>query len=264
MYPNESHSSIRLKSTYDGLKFTYDGLTSHIEFHPMNGIVMKDKPISIWYFEDTDRVHYTFGGTVPTPASPKAKPEILLSGPAKVYYKRFTNRSRYDKTAIGDFTTGDIIQSCPKPKNLDPGGFKYAYYEVGEDKWPDFKSLKPVKTGVANEDFNVDDLPRKDHFALLMDGYLETKEDGYYIFLFEADKHSKLYLDNKPIIKWEGDYRKRTYSYIMPLSKGFHSLRIEYRCLNKDFKLRLSYLTPSNFDTKDVVSIPFELQYRAK
>ncbi|MBC9795005.1 alpha/beta hydrolase-fold protein [Sinomicrobium weinanense] len=264
LYPDESHSSVRLKSTYDGLKFTYDGLTSHIEFHPMNGIVMKDKPIPIWYFEDKDRVHYTLDGRVPTPASPKAKPEILLSGPARVYYKRFTNRSRHDKTAIGDFTTGDIIQSNPKPKNLEPGGFKYAYYEVDGDKWPDFKKSKPVKTGVAHKDFNMDDLPRKDHFALLMQGYLEAKEEGYYIFLFEADKHSKLYLDNKPIIEWTGDYRKRTYSYIMPLSKGFHSLKIEYRCLNKDFKLRLSYLTPGNFDTRNVTPIPFELQYRMR
>ena len=47
VYPDETHSSVRLKASYDGLRFTYAGLTDHIEFHPMNGIIQEGKPQSI-------------------------------------------------------------------------------------------------------------------------------------------------------------------------------------------------------------------------
>jgi predicted alpha/beta superfamily hydrolase len=107
-YPDETHSSVRLKTTYDGLKFTYAGLTSEIEFYPANGVVLKDKPIKIWYFDDTARTHYTLDGSVPTTSSAKVQREITLPGPATVTLKRFTNRSRYDKTVSGKFTTENI------------------------------------------------------------------------------------------------------------------------------------------------------------
>lgn len=52
-YPDETHSSVRFKSTYDGLKFSYGWHSNGIDFHPMNGIVLKDKPVTLWYFGDT-------------------------------------------------------------------------------------------------------------------------------------------------------------------------------------------------------------------
>ncbi|MEJ0105118.1 MAG: PA14 domain-containing protein [Bacteroidota bacterium] len=220
-YEDETHSSVRLKTTYDGLRFTYAGLTSDIQFHPMNGIVLKDKPIKIWYFDDTTRMHYTLDGTIPTTSSPNVQREVPLTGPATVTYKRFTNRDKYDKTITGSFITGKMPPPILNPKNLKPGGFSYSYYEGDWDKWPDLKNVKPVKTGITDKDFDPDNLGRKNNFALVIDGFLETKEDGYYIFLFEADKNSKLYIGDKLLIQWDGNYTRRTYSYIVPLSKGF-------------------------------------------
>ena len=263
-YPDETHSSVRLKSIYDGLKFTYTGYTDAIEFHPMSGIVLKDKPIKIWYFDDTTKVRYTFDGTPPTTLSAKVQPEITLTGPATVTYKRFTNRSTYDKTVTGNFTTGKIPNPVAKQKNVQPGGFNYAYYEGDWDKWPDVKSLKPVKTGITNGDFDPDKLPRKNNFALVIDGLLETKEEGYYMFLLNADKDSKLYLGNKLLIPWKGSYKRRTCSYILPLKKGFYPFRIEYLNKNEDFKLKFTYLTPGIMNTKDPIPIPLEVQYSKK
>ncbi len=51
LFPNESHNSVRLKAIYDGLKFSYAGYPgTPPEFHPMNGILLKDKPASIFMF----------------------------------------------------------------------------------------------------------------------------------------------------------------------------------------------------------------------
>ncbi len=146
-------------------------------------------------------------------------------------------------------------------KNLKQVVFSYSYYEGDWDKWPDLKNVKPVKTGITDKDFDPDNLGRKNNFALVIDGFLETKEDGYYIFLFEADKNSKLYIGDKLLIQWDGNYTRRTYSYIVPLSKGFYPFRVEYLHKIEDFKLALQYLTPSIIETKNTIPVPLEVQY---
>nr|WP_068890898.1 alpha/beta hydrolase-fold protein [Pedobacter panaciterrae] len=264
VYTGETHSSVRLKSIYDGLKFTYEGLTSNIQIHPMNGIVLKNKPFPILFFGDTTRVHYTLDGTVPTLSSPKSHFEIKASGPATATYKSFSNRSRYDQTTTGIFTTEKMQSPISKPRNLLQGGFNYMYYEGTWDKVPDLKNLKPVKTGRTDKDFDLDKLPAKNNFALVIDGVFESKEEGYYMFFFAADKDSKLYIDNKLVITWDGNYVRRDYSYILPLSKGFYSFRIEYYHKNKDFKLNWNYITPSMMESKNATPIPIELQYGRK
>lgn len=261
VYPDESHSSVRLKTTYDGLKFIYEGLTGNVEFHPMNGLVLKDKPINLWYFEDTTKVRYTLDGSVPKMTSSKAQQEILLTGAAKVIYKRFTRRSHYDKSTVGNFTTVELLRPVSKQKNLKPGGFSYSYFEGDWETWRDLKGVTPAKTGITDKDFDIDKLPRKKNYALVVDGLIEAKEEGYYIFLFEADKNSRLYVGNKLLIQWDGNYTRRTFSYILPLAKGFYPLRVEYLHKNEDFKLRMSYLTPGIMNTKNPVPIPLEVQY---
>ena len=105
-YPEETHSSIRFKTTYDGLRFTYAGLTDHIQFDPMCGIVAKDKPFTLWYDDDTARVYYTVDGSAPTESSAKADRKVTLNAASTVTYKRMSNRNRYDKTFTGVFKAG--------------------------------------------------------------------------------------------------------------------------------------------------------------
>jgi predicted alpha/beta superfamily hydrolase len=263
VYHDETHSSVRLKSTYDGLKFTYDGLGHHMEFHPMTGIVLKDKPFPIFFFDDTSKIHYTLNGSAPTSLSPNPSREMVVNGPATVIFKSFCNRSRYDQTATGTFST----EKMPRPLkegNWKSGGFNYAYYEGDWDQWPDLKNLKPSKIGVTGKDFDLDKFPRKNNYALLIDGFLEAKEDGYYLFDLQADKGSKLYVGNKLLITWAGNYDKRDYSCIVPLSKGFYPFRIEYLHKNPDFKLNWVYVTPSRIAAKSPIPIPVELQYGRK
>ncbi|MDN5284099.1 MAG: hypothetical protein JWR38_373 [Mucilaginibacter sp.] len=259
-YPDETHSSVRLKSIYDGLKFSYAGYSGPIEFHPMNGIVLKDKPIKIWYFADPSKVRYTIDGTEPVLTSAKIEPEVTLSSPVRFTAKAFTNRDRYNKSATGDFKIGPVLPTVAKGKNVKPGGFNYAYYEGEWGKLPDFKRIKPVQTGVISKDFDIDKLPRQNNFALLIDGQLETKEDGYYIFALDADAGSKLYLGNQLLFTTDS-LHKHGKSYILPLAKGFYPFRVEYMHKTGDRKLEVVYITPGIMNTKDAVEIPLNLQY---
>ena len=264
-YPDETHSSVRLKATYDGLKFTYAGYTSRIAFDPMNGIVLKDKPFKLFYNDDdTTRVYYTVDGTAPTESSAKVQSELTLTGPARVTYKRFTNRSAYDKITTGNFTTEKMLLPVSRPKNSNPGGFNYTYYEGDWDKLPDLKSLKPLKTGIADKDFHAGDLPRKKNYALVVDGFLEAKEDGYYIFYLQANKGSKLYIGDKLIVQWADNFSGPYYSYLLPLSKGFYPVRIEYFDKKENFNMQLYYLTPGIMASKDPIPVPFDVRYSHK
>lgn len=264
-YPNETHGSVRLKSIYDGLKFTYDGYNvKKVAFHPMNGIVVKGKPVKIWYFDDPSKVRYTTDGSEPTLASPKMKSLIFLSGPGRVTAKTFTNGNRYNKTTTGDFKEGPFVAPAPTAKNFQPGGLHYNYYEGDWNKLPNFKTLKPVKSGVTDSSFNFSKLPRKTNFALLFEGLVEIKEDGYYVFGVSSDDGSRLYISNQLIIDHDGLHSNEDIkSYILPLQKGFYPIRLEYFQKDGPLDLRLMYVTPSML-SPEPISIPSALQYSRK
>jgi len=261
-YPNETHGSVRLKSMYDGLKFTYAGYnTSSVIFHPMNGILLKDKPSLVWVITDYSKVRYTTDGTEPTMASPKWADEVSITGPAKLTVKSFSTRSKYDKTVTGEFKLGDVLPPKSKPGRYKPGGLNYSYYEGSFDKLPDFKKLTPVKTGIMDKDFGIDKLPRQNNFALLIEGEIEIKDDGYYIFGLDSDDGSKLYLGNQLLIDYDGLHGSgKTQSYELPLAKGFYPVRVEYFQKEGDRNLQLIYVLPGS-KQPHAVPIPLELQY---
>ena len=261
-YPDESHSSVRFKITYDGLRFLYSGYTGKdIVFHPMNGIVLKNRPFKVWYFNDPSKVYYTTDGTEPVPTSAKIEREITLPGPTILTVKRFANRTRYSTSTIGDFKAGTDLPAVKKEKNAKPGGFHYAYYEGEWSGFPTFKKLNPVQTGITSKDFDISKLPRQNNFALLIDGQMEAREDGYYVFGFDADAGSKLYLDNQLLMTTDSLHDNGK-SYILPLKKGFYPFRLEYLHKTGNRKLELVYLTPTLINTtKEPVTIPVDLQY---
>ncbi|HEY8927723.1 MAG TPA: PA14 domain-containing protein [Mucilaginibacter sp.] len=265
-YPKESHGTVRIHNMYDGLRWAYDGWGGKpLEFHPSNGIVLKNKPVKIWYFDDTTNVHYTFDGTLPSKASPIVRPEIELAGAAKVTMQQIATRHQFDKSAVGEFTEGTYLPTKALTKGYKPGGFHYTYYEGAWDMLPDFKTLKPVKEGVADSTFNINKLPRENNFGLVIAGQFEVKQDGYYLFGLAADDGCKVYLNDKLIIDLDGlhdaDINR---SYLAPLKKGFYPLRIEYFQKEGGRKLDFKYVTPDNFVKKKVTSIPYALQYGSR
>lgn len=263
MYPDETHSSVRLKLTHDGLKFIYRGYgTKGPTIHPTNGILLKNKPVKMWFFGDSSNVRYTTDGTEPTLASAKIKKEFTLSAPGKLIAKRFSNNGRYDTSSVGEFKEGTYLPALSKVKNAIPGGFNYAYYEGKWDKVPDFSKLKPIKSGLTDTAFKLNKLPGKNNFALLIDGWLQIKEDGYYLFGLASDDGSKLYINNRLVIDHDGLHSNDSAkSYILPLKKGFYPIRVEYFQKEGDADLDLLYLTPGISDIKKLISVPFELQY---
>jgi predicted alpha/beta superfamily hydrolase len=263
-YAGETHSSVRFKTTYDGLRSTYAGLTEHIEFNPMTGIVLKDKSITISYDDDTSRVRYTLDGSVPIESSAKVGRKVLLNGPATVTYKLLTNRSRYDKTFKGSFKGGETLKPAPAPKRVLSGSFNYTYYEGDSTQLLDLPKIKPLKSGIADSSFDVTKLPRNKDYALLITGWLQAKEDGYYTFYFRNEKGVKLYVGDQLLVNYDEARPTSFISYIVPLAKGFYPVRVEFVSKKKD-QLEPPYLpfyiTPGSATPNDPTPIPADVEY---
>ncbi len=264
-YAGETHGSVRLKSIYDGLRFVYDGYGQKgPEFHPMAGIILKDKPIKIWCLDDTAKMHYTLDGITPIMASPMMQHAVTMPGPGTFTAKTFTGHERYDKVATGIFTDKGAPAPVAKEKLFKPGGLHYTYYEGSWDKLPDFTGLRPAKEGTVTKDFDVSHLPAQANFGVVMSGQLEIKEEGYYMFAVASDDGSKFYLGNRLLLDNDGLHDGYGYkSYIVPLKVGFYPVRLEYFQKDGGSSLRLVYFTPGmlNTDHPNPMSIPQELLY---
>lgn len=260
-YPGETHNSIRVKTAYDGLKFIYEGINTEMTYHPMNGIVIKDKPFKVWFFGNANSVRYTSDGTTPTRESKKPEGEMILNGPSELVFKAFSNRNTSGTVLTGHFKAGEMIKGGAKPKNAKPGGMRYTYYEGEWDNVPDFKKLKSVQTGFADKDFRIGKLPKSTNFGCVFEGYFEVKEEGYYVFGMNSDDGSKLYLDNILMINNDGLHGAGDdKSFIIPLGKGFHPIRLEYFQREGGQSLQLIYLPPTA-KAPSPMQIPPELLY---
>lgn len=257
-YPDETHNSVNFKTMYDGLKFSYSGFGSQVRFHPMNGIVEKGKPLKIMSFNDGKYLTYTLDGSEPSFTSPKLEREIVLDGPAHLNIKLYSSNGKYDQLVSGDFKEGKALPASTKPKKVKPGGFKYSYYEGDWDKLPNLKDLKPIQAGLTNEDFKINDFPRKSNFAVLIEGHLEIKEPGYYVFGLESGVGSKLYLGNQLLIEYNNPLANDAQTYVLPLEKGFYPIKFEHFQKDEEGNLNLFYVTPGANNTSP---IPSENQY---
>lgn len=266
-YPDEHHGSVRLKGVYDGLKFFYEGYSNQaVEFHPMNGMILKDKPYKIYYAgspEAIRSVHYTTDGSEPTASSARMEFENTFTNTANISAKALGRYDRYNKTTVGEFKIGNAPAASAKPKNAKPGGLHYSYYEGEWETLPDFEKLTPVKTGIANKDFALNKLPRQTNFGLVIDGHIEIKKEGYYIFALDSDDGSRLSVGSKQLIAYDGLHGNGSpKSYLVPLEKGFYPIRLEYFQQAGGASLMLHYVVPGE-EKPHPVPVPFELQYSA-
>jgi len=260
-YPNETHNSVRLKAMYDGIKYSYSGYSNaDVIFHPMNGILLKDKPAPIVVLNSSIDSRYTTDGTEPDMASEKVMNSMFfITGPAQVTVKAFSTSGKYDKIARGNFESGEALPSVPKPKKIKQGGLKYSYYEGNWEQLPDFKKLKALQTGLADSLFNINEFPRQTNFACLLEGYFEIPRDDYYVFVLVSNDGSRLFLGDKLIIDNDGVRATESLkTFILPLKKGFYPVCVEYFQKDESSAFQLLHV---NMETGNATNYPFMLQY---
>ncbi|MBN1907403.1 MAG: hypothetical protein JW927_20155 [Deltaproteobacteria bacterium] len=261
-YEYETHRSVRLKCIYDGLKFAYEGINvEKLEYHPMNGILLKDKPVQV-LLHSCPNLYYTLDGTEPLATSNRAVEELYISGPAVLKLKYISPKKKIDVNSKGAFEIGEMFAAVSKPDNIENGGLNYKYYEGKWERLPDFNMVKPVNTGILDSVFNVESIRKGNNFACLLTGYLKIEKEGYYIFGMDSTDGSRLFINNRLLIDHDGLHlRGRLETFVVPLQKGFHPFCIEYFRQDGEASLGLIYRGP---DMSEAEPVPTDLFYYEK
>jgi predicted alpha/beta superfamily hydrolase len=258
-YEYETHRSVRLKCIYDGLKFAYEGINAeNLEYHPMNGILLKDKPVQV-LLHTYPNLYYTLDGTEPSATSDKAGEELYITGPAVLKLRYISPKKKIDVASKGVFEIGEMFAAVSKPDSFEKGGLNYKYYEGKWERLPDFNMVRPVNIGILDSVLNVENIRKVNNFACLLTGYLKIDKDGYYIFGMDSTDGSKLFINNRLLIDHDGLHlRGRLQTFVVPLQKGFHPFRIEYFRQDGPASLGLIYRGP---DMSEAGPVPADLFY---
>ncbi len=129
-----------------------------------------------------------------------------------------------------------------KSENLKPG-LELKYYEGEWKALPDFSTLTPKQTSIA-ERIDISKIETVNNFALKYDGYIYIDTDGKYYFDLSSDDGCKLYINEKELITTDVQNAKEQF-VLLDLSKGYHRLSVEYFQRNGAKKIRLYYKVKS-------------------
>jgi len=170
-------------------------------------------------------IRYTLDGSIPTAGSPKVDGPIRISKNSTVTARLFlkgkpiseASRSKYAK--VRPFTG---ITSVPSRS-----GVEYSYYEGDWDRLPDFRSLKPSKTGTVSN-FVLTPRSSEEHFAFEYRGYISVPTTGVYVFAPGSDDGSRLYIADSLVADNDGLHGMQEVKGVIALSGGYHRIRVTF------------------------------------
>lgn len=127
----------------------------------------------------------------------------------------------------------DEPSSPPPPGNPTPApptssnGLRYKYYEGSWSSLPDFGSQSVRKEGTVSN-FDVGVRRRDSDFGLVFTGSIDIQSSGQYTFYTKSDDGSKLFIDGKLVVGNDGLHATREQSGKITLSKGRHSIEVQF------------------------------------
>ncbi|MFM8399844.1 MAG: c-type cytochrome, partial [Pirellula sp.] len=112
-------------------------------------------------------------------------------------------------------------------KEIDPSdaqpNTKYAVYEGGWNKLPEFETLKPIAVGTC-EGFDLSVAGRTNNFAVRFESYVVLDQPAKVRFHLGSDDGSRLLVDDKVVVDVDGIHPHQTKSAETELSAGPHRL----------------------------------------
>jgi predicted alpha/beta superfamily hydrolase len=246
-YANENHGSVTFKTIYDGLRFIFSDFSNNIgDLIPAKGMIVKDKPYDVTLFTSLKNLFYTVDGTRPVAGALKLEPDTSkkvvfhIENPCTL---SIVSTTRYEaaKMITGEYKAAEPFEPVKKTGKL-LNGLRYKAYEGIWDSLPDFSKLTPYATGVV-KNFKFPDSTKKDNFGLQYDGYIYAAEEGYYDMGLNSDDGSRLFLNNEPILEYDGLHAANSWkSYRLYLKKGYHILHVDFFEKGGDESLGLEFM----------------------
>jgi hypothetical protein len=112
----------------------------------------------------------------------------------------------------------------------DIDDLKYAFYRDTWEKLPDFDSLKAEDQGkIESGLFDISLASREFSFGFVFTGTLKVPADGEYTFYLDSDDGSRLTVDGKVAIEYDGIHGEgNEHSFKLKLKQGRVPIRVDY------------------------------------
>ncbi len=185
-----------------------------------NQSVSIDKKPEVKFEEKTPgaKIYYTIDGSEPDKNSKLYTGSFVQNSPATLKARAFKN----------NMAPSIIVSSYVDIADSKINGINYSYYEGQFLKLPDFKSIKPKNSGKVFT-FSIDKVKKRaDHYAILFQSEIKIPESGKYTFYLKSDDGSKLIIDGKEVINNDGSHSSTLKKGKINLSKGMHSIEVQY------------------------------------
>ncbi|WP_295883892.1 DUF1800 family protein [uncultured Thiohalocapsa sp.] len=138
------------------------------------------------------------------------------------------------------------------------GGVDYAYYEGRWRRLPDFDTLTPVATGVA-DGFTLAPRQQDDHYGFVFQAYIDIPEYGHYELCTRSDDGSRLFIGDTLVVDNDGLHAARTRCGRIGLDRGRHAIRVTYFERGGDDSLEVTYAGPRFGTTPVTADVLFRL-----
>jgi len=186
-------------------------------------------------------IRFTIDGTEPSARSPRFEKPFAIDKTTII-----KAQTHLDDGRVSDTETYRFVKQRSRPAesvaDVAPG-LRYRYYEGAWGRLPDFGSLEPVASGVADvPDFSV--RRRDELFAVRFDGYIEVPAGGVYTFRITSDDGSRLWIGDDLVVDHDGLHSPSAKQGQIILDPGRHAITIAAFQSGGDKVLSVEYEGP--------------------
>ncbi len=129
------------------------------------------------------------------------------------------------------------------PDSTKPG-LQFGYHLGSWDKLPDFKTLKPVATGVKTRlELNKLTKENKADFAVEFTGFIRIPQDGVWTFTLTSDGGSRIWIGDALVVDNDGFHKKQTVTSGARIPAGLYPFRVafhQHKNPHSEFQVRWS------------------------
>ena len=188
-------------------------------------------------------IRYTLDGADPGAEAPVYTGPFSIARSAILKARAFVPGldSRYVASAV--FTKMDPRPAAPAPAVAPRPGLYCRLYAGAWEKLPDFPALVPSRTSTEAVIGPPSYAPRE-HFGLVMTGWLQVPADGMYTFSLRTDDGSALLLDGRLLVDADGLHGEADTRAEVALRAGLHPLEVRYFQAGYDAALKVWWEGP--------------------
>ena len=229
-YADETHGSVRLKGTYDALKYAYQGYTTTaLVLAPAAGILLEGKPFPLEVSGDdvNERfdLRYTTDGTIPNSSSTKVDNFLTIANPAMTKVKMLSSSGRYDQVLPHQFTLGNAL--TPIADGAIDKTWHAVFYPFHE--WADFQHAKAFTTLTVSDKVTTDSVGGGS-FAGSVKRNVYVPDDGYYVlYLEQTSDEVRMSIGGQVFIDHDGGRESGAQGFVVPLRRGVYSFEVAFQ-----------------------------------